>query len=170
MYQAIWRSDGERIGMFYMHAANEVDVLTEAAAFSAEHPELDLLGEGDGIGVSVRVLPKAQGLTPSKSARKGQFLPAHLPQRQHAFATNPVLLAAMHDAGLGLEPDADMGDAPVRTSAPSEAATRPPGPSGTPRQRARSECRSISPRIHRFDSSEGTATRGSSRPNSAPCT
>jgi ATP-dependent DNA ligase len=35
----------------------------------------------------------------------------------------------------------------ISTSAPSEAVTRPPGPSGTSRRRARSECRSISPRI-----------------------
>jgi hypothetical protein len=45
MYQAIWRCDGEVVGMFYMHAANEADVRAEATAFLAEHPELDSFGE-----------------------------------------------------------------------------------------------------------------------------
>jgi hypothetical protein len=45
MYQAIWRCDGEVVGMFYMHAANDTDVRAEATAFLAEHPELEALGK-----------------------------------------------------------------------------------------------------------------------------
>jgi hypothetical protein len=58
----------------------------------------------------------------------------------------------------------------ISTSAPSAAATRPPGPSGTSRQARRSGCASIDSRIQRFDRSAGTATRGSSRPNNSRCT
>ena len=43
---------------------------------------------------------------------EGQFFPAHLAQRQDAFATNAVLLAAMDQARLRLQPDADVRGKP----------------------------------------------------------
>src|SRR5262245_30376736 len=39
---------------------------------------------------------------------ESQLFPAHLPQRQDAFAADSVLLAAMDHARLDLQPDADM--------------------------------------------------------------
>jgi len=36
------------------------------------------------------------------------FFPAHLPQCQSTFAANATVLAAMDDARLGLQPNADV--------------------------------------------------------------
>jgi len=36
------------------------------------------------------------------------FFPAHLPQCQNTFAANAMVLAAMDDARLGLQPNADV--------------------------------------------------------------
>ena len=55
MYEAIWERDGKPVGVWCMHAANEADVLSEAQAFFAEHPEYDFPGGRDGTKVRVRI-------------------------------------------------------------------------------------------------------------------
>src|SRR6516164_2212567 len=102
---------------------------------------------------------------------KGKLFPAHLPQCQNTFAANAVLLAAMDHARLGLEPDADMrGKAQMRHQHQRAIAGRHQAARRAWRLAARSGCRSIDSKTQRFDGSAGTATRGSSRPNSSRCT
>jgi hypothetical protein len=56
MYEAVWERDGKRVGVWCMHAANEADVLSEAQAFFAEHPEYDFAGGRDGTTVRVGIV------------------------------------------------------------------------------------------------------------------
>src|SRR3569833_1063364 len=58
----------------------------------------------------------------------------------------------------------------ISTSAPSAAWTRPPGPSGTCRQRPRSSWRAKSSSTQRREKPSGTERCGSSRPNNSRCT
>ena len=99
MYQAIWRCDGEAVGMFYMHAASEADVRAEAAAFLAEHPELNAFGK---VVASIGVVAETNGLT-----RRGDH--ADLLQREDAFAANASLFAAVDDARLRWPSSSPLG-------------------------------------------------------------
>ena len=68
MYEALWRSDGERIAVFYMHAEKEAVVLAEAKMFLKEHPEfLHPIGR---LTLSVRTLSSVERLRGQQSARK----------------------------------------------------------------------------------------------------
>ena len=68
MYEAVWRSDGERVAVFYMHAATDAVVLAEAKTFLEEHPEF-LLPIGR-LTLSIRTLSNGEGLHGQQSARK----------------------------------------------------------------------------------------------------
>ena len=73
MYEAVWRSDGERVGVFYMHAANEAVVLAEATLFLQEHPEF--LHPVGHLTLSIRTLLSSEELRGQKSARKATAFP-----------------------------------------------------------------------------------------------
>jgi len=68
MYKAVWLSDGERVGVFYMHAAHEAVVLAEAKRFLKEHP--DFRRANRHLALSIRRLSDAQRLRRQQSARK----------------------------------------------------------------------------------------------------
>lgn len=68
MYEAVWRSDGERVGVFYMHAANEAVVLAEAKIFLQGHPEF--LYPTGHLTLSIRTLSSAERLRGHPSVRK----------------------------------------------------------------------------------------------------
>ena len=61
MYEAVWRSDGERVAVFYMSAANEAAVLAEAKLFLKEHP--DFRRSTGHLTLSIRTLSSAEGLS-----------------------------------------------------------------------------------------------------------
>src|SRR6516162_10790253 len=61
MYEAVWRSDGERVAVFYMSAANEAAVLAEAKLFLKEHP--DFRRSAGHLTLSIRTLSRAEGLS-----------------------------------------------------------------------------------------------------------
>jgi hypothetical protein len=68
MYEAVWRSDGERVGVFYMRAANEAVVLTEANLFLQEHP--NFRRSTGQLTLSISVLSSAERSHGLQSARK----------------------------------------------------------------------------------------------------
>ena len=53
MYEAVWERDGERVHSWAMHAANAADVVAEAEAFFAEHPEDDFRRDGTTVRVGI---------------------------------------------------------------------------------------------------------------------
>jgi hypothetical protein len=61
MYEALWERDGERVLSWSMHAASEADVIAEAEAFFAEHPEHDIPSRLDGTTVRVGIISGADG-------------------------------------------------------------------------------------------------------------
>ena len=79
MYEAVWRSDGERVAVFYMSAANEAAVLAEAKLFLKEHP--DFRRSTGHLTLSIRTLSSAEGLSRAggfpgqQSARKTPAFP-----------------------------------------------------------------------------------------------
>src|SRR5262245_16022102 len=68
LYKAVWLSDGEQVGVFYMHAAHEAVVLAEAKRFLKAHP--DFRRTNPRLALSIRRLVDAQGLRGQRSARK----------------------------------------------------------------------------------------------------
>ena len=87
MYEALWRSDGERIAVFYMHAANEAVVLAEAKTFLKEYPEfLHPIGH---LTLSIRALSSAERLRGHQSTRKTSTSP---------FAVEPRRFRSKHRA------------------------------------------------------------------------
>ena len=66
MYEAVWRSDGERVAVFYMSAANEAAVLAEAKLFLQEHP--DFRRSTGHLTLSIRTLSTPEGLAGQQSA------------------------------------------------------------------------------------------------------
>jgi hypothetical protein len=68
MYEAVWRSDGERVAVFYMSAVHEAAVLAEAKLFLEEHP--DFRRSTGHLTLSIRALSSTEGLPGQQSARK----------------------------------------------------------------------------------------------------
>jgi hypothetical protein len=76
MYEAVWRSDGERVAVFYMTAANEAAVLAEAKLFLKEHS--DFRRSTARLTLSIRTLSSSEGSPANDRLAKRRRFPAHL--------------------------------------------------------------------------------------------